>query len=167
MNAPITTYGGQICVLPTKYKGVLFRSRLEARWAVYFDLLGVKWQYEPEGYQLSSGNYCPDFFCESFFVEIKPTYDALLLVEPKLSELARITKTEVYGCVGAPSLRLQNGYWWDNDGKLSNFSAIFCAYAFKTKSWGSPYIVDDECFSDDDEEEHIIASNWRFENGVG
>ena len=46
----------------TEYKGYLFRSRLEARWAVFFDALGVKWEYEPEGYDLGDGLlYLPDF----------------------------------------------------------------------------------------------------------
>jgi len=38
--------------IPTRYAGCHFRSRLEARWAVFFDRLGVAWQYEPEGYDL-------------------------------------------------------------------------------------------------------------------
>lgn len=33
----------------TVYKGYLFRSRLEARWTIFFDSLGIKWEYEPEG----------------------------------------------------------------------------------------------------------------------
>jgi hypothetical protein len=48
--------------IQTKYKGYFFRSRLEARWAVFFDALGYKWEYEPEGYRLSGGQlYLPDF----------------------------------------------------------------------------------------------------------
>ena len=48
--------------IQTEYKGYLFRSRLEARWAVFFDALGVKWEYEPEGYDLGDGLlYLPDF----------------------------------------------------------------------------------------------------------
>lgn len=48
--------------IPTHYAGVLFRSRKEARWAVFFDELGVRWEYEPEGFQLPSGaRYLPDF----------------------------------------------------------------------------------------------------------
>ena len=34
--------------IPTVYKGYRFRSRLEARWAVFFDACGAKWEYEPE-----------------------------------------------------------------------------------------------------------------------
>ena len=48
--------------IQTEYKGYLFRSRLEARWAVFFDAFGVKWEYEPEGYDLGDGiMYLPDF----------------------------------------------------------------------------------------------------------
>ncbi len=38
--------------IETIYNGYEFRSRLEARWAVFFDTLGVKWEYEPEHYDL-------------------------------------------------------------------------------------------------------------------
>ena len=48
--------------IETEYKGYRFRSRLEARWAVFFDACGVKWEYEPEGYDLGDGTYyLPDF----------------------------------------------------------------------------------------------------------
>lgn len=48
--------------IQTEYAGYRFRSRLEARWAVFFDACGVKWEYEPEGYDLGSGlYYLPDF----------------------------------------------------------------------------------------------------------
>ncbi len=47
--------------IETRYKGYRFRSRLEARWAVFFDALGLTWEYEPEGFELKSGRYLPDF----------------------------------------------------------------------------------------------------------
>jgi hypothetical protein len=39
-------------VIPTMYKGIQFRSRLEARWAVFFDTLGIEWEYETQGYEI-------------------------------------------------------------------------------------------------------------------
>ena len=49
--------------IETVYKGHRFRSRLEARWAVFFDAMNIKWEYEPEGYDLGeAGCYLPDFF---------------------------------------------------------------------------------------------------------
>lgn len=48
--------------IETIYNGYRFRSRLEARWAVFFDALGVDYEYEPEGFQLDNGMYyLPDF----------------------------------------------------------------------------------------------------------
>jgi hypothetical protein len=45
----------------TRYKGYRFRSRLEARWAVFFDHLELNWEYEPQGYVLDGTPYLPDF----------------------------------------------------------------------------------------------------------
>ena len=51
-----------IKVINTYYKGYRFCSRLEARWAVFFDACGVEWEYEPEGFDLGNGlYYLPDF----------------------------------------------------------------------------------------------------------
>lgn len=47
--------------IQTTYAHYRFRSRLEARWAVYFTLLGLTWQYEPEGFRMGSVCYLPDF----------------------------------------------------------------------------------------------------------
>lgn len=63
--------------IETEYRGVRFRSRLEARWAVFLDALGIRWIHEPEAYQLSCGGYLPDFWLPDFeqgwFVEVKPS----------------------------------------------------------------------------------------------
>lgn len=59
----------------TLYNGNYFRSRLEARWAYYFDLMGIAYQYESEGYTLSNGQlYLPDFYLpgSNGYVEVKP-----------------------------------------------------------------------------------------------
>ena len=53
----------ELKAIETHYKGFRFRSRLEARWAVFFDAMGIKYLYEPEGYRLSDGTcYLPDFY---------------------------------------------------------------------------------------------------------
>ena len=65
-----------IKAIETRYAGYLFRSRLEARWAVLFDALGIKWEYEPEGFDLGrAGRYLPDFRLTALdvWIEIKPT----------------------------------------------------------------------------------------------
>jgi len=64
----------EIKAIPTEYAGVTFRSRTEARWAVFFDGIGLRWEYEPEGYQLDAGWYLPDFWLPEMgvFAEVKP-----------------------------------------------------------------------------------------------
>jgi len=53
----------KIRAIPTTYAGQAFRSKLEARWAMNLDRWGIAWTYEPEGYQLPSGDwYLPDFW---------------------------------------------------------------------------------------------------------
>lgn len=47
----------EIKAIETRYAGHLFRSRLEARWAAMFDLLGWKWTYEP----FDLNGWVPDF----------------------------------------------------------------------------------------------------------
>lgn len=63
-----------IKAIETTYKGYRFRSRLEARWAVFFDRMGWSWQYEPEGFHLPYGEmYLPDFLLWGHtWAEIKP-----------------------------------------------------------------------------------------------
>ena len=60
--------------IETYYNGYRFRSRLEARWAVFFDEMGIKYEYEPEGLTLSDGTlYLPDFYLPQFhcYFEVK------------------------------------------------------------------------------------------------
>ena len=63
-----------IKAIETHYKGYRFRSRLEARWAVFFDALNIKWEYEPEGYNINGTLYLPDFYLPEYqmFCEVKP-----------------------------------------------------------------------------------------------
>lgn len=51
-----------IKAIETRYAGCHFRSRLEARWAVFFDHLGIQWEYEPQGFAGQyDTHYLPDF----------------------------------------------------------------------------------------------------------
>jgi hypothetical protein len=66
--------------IETEYNGYRFRSRTEARWAVFFDHIGRSYEYEPQGFVLPSGKkYLPDFKFSirsksiQYFFEVKPT----------------------------------------------------------------------------------------------
>jgi hypothetical protein len=62
-----------ILAIETHYKGYRFRSRLEARWAVFFDQAGITYQYELQGFRLPSGLYLPDFYLPDAACGTKPT----------------------------------------------------------------------------------------------
>jgi hypothetical protein len=60
--------------IETLYRGATFRSRLEARWAAFFDLLGFDWVYEP----WDGNHYIPDFIllgARQVLAEVKPGTD--------------------------------------------------------------------------------------------
>ena len=64
----------QLKPIETTYSGVLYRSRSEARWAVFMDSLQLEHRYEFEGYDLGDDlRYLPDFLVPSldFWVEVK------------------------------------------------------------------------------------------------
>ena len=67
----------------TQYAGVLFRSRLEARWAAFFDLIGWRWEYEP----IDLYGWTPDFLVEfpCGHSECPPTHTLLVEVKPYFS----------------------------------------------------------------------------------
>lgn len=70
--------------IATTYRGTRFRSRLESRWAAFFDLLGFEWQYEP----FDARGYIPDFLLNgALLCEVKPhtqlVYDDGPIVEAR------------------------------------------------------------------------------------
>lgn len=73
--------------IATVYGGIEYRSRLEARWAAFFDRVGWSHSYEP----VDGGGYIPDFHIDGYrplYVEIKPanTYAEYLRPVPKVSK---------------------------------------------------------------------------------
>lgn len=107
MSTKSTAYVDGIKPIQTRYKGYHFRSRLEARWAVYFEAIGLKWEYELEGFDLGSlGFYLPDFWLPqvSMWAEVKSkefTHEENL----KAMGLADITRYPVLRLVGTPDFK--------------------------------------------------------------
>lgn len=112
-----------IKAIETQYRGYRFRSRLEARWAVFFDAMGVEWEYEKEGYDLESAWlsynaevehfnlerpdtfwYLPDFWLpkQGFFVEIKPRFNEQFSPDRDTEIKARLLGNTIV-VMGSPS----------------------------------------------------------------
>lgn len=60
---------------PTRYKNIVFRSKLEARTAKIMDKYGVKWIYEPKRFILPECTYKPDFYLPEFNIWLEVKWD--------------------------------------------------------------------------------------------
>lgn len=71
--------------IETFYNGYRFRSRLEARWAVFMSTMFVPFQYEAEGFRHGTQQYLPDFWLPDIraWVEVKPRIDQRLRLSAK------------------------------------------------------------------------------------
>lgn len=141
--------------IQTSYKGYRFRSRLEARWAVFFDKPNVKWEYEKEGYELSGGHrYLPDFWLPEMdcFFEVKggqPTDQERLLALLLSSESKKLVAI-ASGTMSVEELQVGNqiyGEWPSNGFQIELFAgnahAMWEARAHDFPMW-----------------------NWIFESGL-
>lgn len=127
-----------IKAIETVYNGYRLRSRLEARWAVFFDTLGIEYQYEPEGFDLGNGIwYLPDFWLPGFelWVEIKgtePNYDE----QSKAALLAQQGDNTVliFWCDFSRKTRNHTMcFWKDSNGVFHSFSG---GYVTHLLAWG-------------------------------
>jgi len=111
-----------INAIPTVYAGVRFRSRLESRWAAFFDLVKWRWDYEP----LDFNGWIPDFVLigakQVTYVEVKPTYVFVPEVARKIDASGCTDEVLIVGA-GNP-IRVWGNYcgpgWlreWTDDGK--------------------------------------------------
>jgi hypothetical protein len=73
---PFLVQGGGMtfAAISTVYKGVQMRSRLEARWAAFFDIINKNWVYEP----FDMDGWIPDFAWS-----VNEPWDAIPLFEVK------------------------------------------------------------------------------------
>lgn len=152
--------------IETSYAGRRFRSRLEARWAVFFDRAGIDWQYEPEGYDNKKGfRYLPDFYLpkveEGVFFEVKgdePTSEYLVRVTLLLPKAVVFAVGDVPGKTSLWS-EDKAGSIWHFDGFLFDGGSRHCDAVFLDGS------------SSDYKEEYLFpdavraARSARFEHG--
>ena len=83
----------RIRAIETHYNGYHFRSRSEARFAVFLDTIGLEYSYELEGYDLGPrlGYYLPDFYI--------PDLDALIEIKGPEPTDVEVSKLKAV-CVG-------------------------------------------------------------------
>lgn len=134
--------------IETEYNGYRFRSRLEARWAVFFDAIRAPYAYEYEGFDLEGTWYLPDFWLPEMksWLEVKgqtPTPQELA----KAEQLCRFTRQTVFVFVGEPHNPLHRIYGFKSTGGFVNFAS-------EDQSGPIGWIVEDG---------HITIARWaRF-----
>lgn len=172
-----------ITAIETDYAACRFRSRLEARWAVFFDDMGIPWQYEVQGYDIGGRRYLPDFYLpeSATWIEVKGAEHALdkpflrlasgALPEgvpkhergPRLMVLGDIPRPLPYGDYGWLSL---------DDGEETRYG--FGTYAKNRRPWylhhaqpDTPWLVPtiDDHEWNDAAASYLAARTARFEHG--
>lgn len=168
--------------IATHYAGCKYRSRTEARWGVFFDAVGIRFQYEDNGFALDAGAYLPDFWLPGLqmFLEVKgqePT-DA---EREKCRELAERSERVVLLAIGAPEERFQI-LWFDGE---SDDDRLWVIARDRRSNAGLWLVADDDArwlgggditghrrrwgpmFSGALEEAYAAARSARFERGEG
>lgn len=140
--------------IPTEYSGVRFRSRLEARWAAFFDACGWTWDYEP----LDLAGYIPDFalhWHRPVIVEVKP---ALSLGEMSAAQ-AKIDRSGWDG----EAIVLGARIWGDEDGHLGVIGTMREVYQVDDgtigRQWGPACLF--HCLSCDQVSVYHGDLSWR------
>lgn len=146
----------EIKPIETEYNGYRFRSRLEARWAVFFDTAGIPYEYEPEGFVLTDGTYyLPDFYLPWYrcYVEIKPNVKDEI---DKGFDLVSKLAYEKENCIGMLCAGLP-----DNN-ERSNMMAFFYSHNKHGELYESSGFVcfREGCWWDDEYGEHGTTKHY-------
>ncbi len=140
--------------IETRYKGYRFRSRLEARWAVFFETLSVPWEYEAEGFELGDGlRWLPDFIVGDRRVpfEIKPNGipgDAYR----KVDRFVSLTGRPAFVLSGAPWICTKHGWRCEE----CQCHSIGCCDSL----WYADWLIDEE-----NPTGFFVIGNPRFATG--
>lgn len=120
------SYGEVPKAIDTWYARRCFRSRLEARWAIAFDALGIPWEYESCGYDLGDGHgkYLPDFLLRMQVFDPGPLWRVHVEVKPETADDVEWLRARRFGHMinkedhlmlllrGEPGARVYPCMWW-------------------------------------------------------
>ena len=129
--------GDNLIGIPTKYKGIEMRSKLESKFAFFLDALCIEWIYEPQTFMLSKGfMYKPDFYLPKLktWIEVKGIIKkhnkeiSKCFVKDNNTELILVSATEI---CWFSTQDFEDGIGIDKDiyiGKCSHcYSYFFCS----------------------------------------
>ncbi|MBI5344467.1 MAG: hypothetical protein HZB21_06645 [Deltaproteobacteria bacterium] len=146
----------------TVYNGIRFKSRLEARWAIFFDNLGIEYQYEPEYDEVQAGLavvwYKPDFFIPSLncSIEIKPREPSELSLTKAAGWVDFHPDIYIFYELRPPSKESESGWlmYWSNKHKKATLSkghwwteCLVCRRIAITEGGEHPRECLDKCYT--------------------
>jgi hypothetical protein len=141
-----------ITAIPTTYKGIEFRSRLEAKWACVFDELGWQWDYEA----VDLDGYIPDFILKfphgNMLCEVKPatTKDELLEATEKVEHSGWDSHALVVGSL------LHYGEWPD-----PMIGIVTAINEYRNCYWGWDWAVSHGCTACRRTSIHHLNARWH------
>ena len=135
--------------IPTTYNGIRFRSRLEAKWACFFNQVGWRWHYEP----IDLNGWIPDFLIETkglpLLVEVKPISKMDPAITTKIhramgldvinGEIFPFHKNYEFLICGIGPFEPENdrnAIGWINDCFIGDFADAVLSRPSGTKVWG-------------------------------
>lgn len=128
----------KIKAIETNYKGYRMRSRLEARWAIFFDNLNMKWWYEPEGFSFNGERYLPDFYLPDFdggtFAEVK--FEATPKEIDLCRQVSNLTGKIFLICEGVPGPQSLKYFYPDEDWTRQGYPKFDHGYE-ENRMWDS------------------------------
>lgn len=149
--------------IETIYKGYRFRSRLEARWAVFLDELNWQWEYEKEGFVLEDKScYLPDFYLPELktWLEVKP--DNIQDEDYKKCILFSKGIGDGFNVILVNGLPLPRQYLLFHNG-VELCGATLSTY-IKSKGWCIPYLGGDWWQDDTKAFEKAKMARFEFED---
>lgn len=130
-----------IPAMQSQYRGYRFRSRLEARWAIFFDALGVQWQYEPETFDLTDR-----------YASLLSEYSWMAHSSPRLNPNDRLIYTpdfllpNVRGGLYVEIKPYQQAEWWGNHAQYPFLYEKVCICLEGVIAHGEPGTRKDETY---------------------
>ncbi len=152
--------------IETRWKGYRFRSRLEARWAIFFESMDIEFQYEVDGFRLSDGAcYIPDFYLPKLhqWAEVKPDQPSGEEISKAVS-LVRDSGKELLWLVGPPDFRHYDGIWVPSPTEFA--TETYCLDIYSDERLFRYYSVENRLFSGADWEISERTASQRFRESI-
>lgn len=159
--------GDNLIGIPTIYKGINMKSKLESKIAMFLDVLNIKWQYEPKKFLLSNGTpYIPDFYLTELkiWIEVK----GLILKHNKeiSKRFCKENKTELLIISNIDTMWFSSKDFIDGIGIDNNIFIGFCSHCkkyFFCSNLGSYHCRNCETHEGDHDLLYTFNSNNMFE----